>query len=159
MAIAFISIGSNLGNKKDNILKALKYMRHYAKIVKRSSFYNTTALENKNQPEFLNYVIKIDTDLGPASLLEKCKYIEKLLGRKKTVHWGNRIIDLDIVFYDSSIIQTPNLTIPHKELHKRKFVLYPFVEIEPGWVHPVLKKTVLQLKNLLIDSSQKIYKL
>ena len=159
MAIVFLSIGSNLGNKKNNILTSIKYIKQFAKVIKKSFLYETSPVGYLNQPYFFNCVIQIETDLGPMTLLDRLKSIEKLMGRKKTVRWTNRIIDLDILFYDNSIIQTQKLIVPHKELHKRKFVLYPLEEIVPNYIHPILKKTVSRLKYSLKDNLQKIKKL
>lgn len=156
MVTVYLSIGSNLGDREKNIFVATKYITKFSKIVKTSFLYETSPVGYLNQPYFINCALQIDTDLGPISLLTKLKSIEKLLGRKKTFHWDKRIIDLDILFYSNAIIQTPELIVPHKELHKRKFVLYPLEEIAPDYVHPILKKTVSQLKNSLKDNSQKI---
>ncbi|MFQ3676242.1 MAG: 2-amino-4-hydroxy-6-hydroxymethyldihydropteridine diphosphokinase [Endomicrobiia bacterium] len=159
MAIVYVSLGSNLGNRRNNILASIKYIKQFAKIIKKSFLYETSPVGYLDQPYFFNCAIQIETDLGPMTLLDKLKSIEKLMGRKKTVRWTNRIIDLDILFYNNSIIQTQKLFIPHKELHKRKFVLYPLEDIAPDYIHPILKKTIFQLKYTFKDNLQEIRKL
>ncbi|MCK5534508.1 2-amino-4-hydroxy-6-hydroxymethyldihydropteridine diphosphokinase [bacterium] len=106
---------------------------------------------------FLNKVIKIKTKLTPKDLLEICRKIEKELGRKKTIKWGPRTIDLDILFYGNKIIREKDLIIPHSRAHKRRFVLVPLAEISPGFVHPLLRKKVKTLLESLQDSL-KVYK-
>jgi len=118
MANVFLSIGSNLGERKRNIVYAIKFINKYGKVIKKSFIYETSPVGFITQPDFLNCAIQLETDLGPMTLLEKIKSIEKLMGRKKSCKWEDRIIDLDILFYNNSIIQTNKLTIPHKELHK-----------------------------------------
>jgi len=94
------------------------------------------------QPDFLNCVLKIATSLPPFELLNKLQKIEKQMGRKKNIKWGPRIIDLDILFYNKKVMHTKRLTIPHKELLNRKFVLQSLAEIAPAFVHPIIKKNM-----------------
>jgi len=154
----YISLGSNLKDKFTNIKLALYYLKSIGKIVKKSSLYKTSPVENENQPFFLNCVVKIYTNLTAYKLLNELKNIEKKLGRKKTKkRFQPRVIDLDILFYDKKIIRSKNLTIPHEKLHKRKFVLWPLAEVAPNFIHPILKKTIKKIKNELRDPSQKIW--
>ena len=156
----YISLGSNLKDKFTNIKLALYYLKSIGKIVKKSSLYKTSPVENENQPFFLNCVVKIYTNLTAYKLLSELKNIEKKLGRKKTKkRFQPRVIDLDILFYDKKIIRSKNLTIPHEKLHKRKFVLWPLAEVAPNFVHPILKKTIKKIKNELRDPSQKIWRM
>jgi 2-amino-4-hydroxy-6-hydroxymethyldihydropteridine diphosphokinase len=145
--IAYIGIGSNIGNKRDScedaISKILRVDRH--KLLARSSLYKTAPLGYTAQDWFVNGVIKIETDLEPADLLRSLKTIEASLGRVKTFRWGPRTIDLDILFFDESEIQADELQIPHPLLHERQFVLVPLAEIDPCLIHPALKKTVREL--------------
>ena len=145
--IAYIGIGSNLGDKADQCEKAiseiLKVDRH--KLLAKSSFFKTQPMGYISQDWFVNGVIKIETNLEPIDLLRTLKTIESNLGRLKTFRWGPRLIDLDILFFDEREIQTEELQVPHPLIHERQFVLIPLVEIDPGLIHPVLGKTVQEL--------------
>jgi 2-amino-4-hydroxy-6-hydroxymethyldihydropteridine diphosphokinase len=145
--IAYIGIGSNLGDKTDQCEKAiseiLKVDRH--KLLAKSSFFKTQPMGYTSQDCFVNGVIKIETNLEPIDLLRTLKTIESNLGRLKTFRWGPRLIDLDILFFDEREIQTEELQVPHPLIHERQFVLIPLVEIDPGLIHPVLGKTVQEL--------------
>jgi 2-amino-4-hydroxy-6-hydroxymethyldihydropteridine diphosphokinase len=152
--IAYIGIGSNLGNKVDQCERAiseiLKVDQH--KLLAKSPFFKTQPVGYTSQDCFVNGVIKIETDLEPFDLLRTLKTIESMLGRVKTFRWGPRSIDLDIIFFDDREIKTEELQIPHPLLHERRFVLIPLAEIDPGLIHPVLKKTVQELlENLKQD--------
>ena len=151
--IAYIGIGSNIGNKlnscEDAISKILKVDRH--RLLARSSLYKTEPLGYTAQDWFVNGVIKIETDLVPADLLRSLKTIEASLGRVKTYRWGPRTIDLDILLFDEREIQTDELQIPHPLLHERQFVLVPLAEIDPCLIHPALKKTVQELLEALAE--------
>jgi len=154
----FISLGSNLKDKFTNIKLATYHLNTLGKIIKKSSIYKTSPVENKNQPYFLNCVVEINTKLKPKELLKKIKEIEKNMGRKESKkRYQPRIIDLDILFYGKKIIKSKTLTIPHKKLHQRKFVLWPLAEIAPNFIHPVLKKTIKKIKDELRDPSQRIW--
>jgi 2-amino-4-hydroxy-6-hydroxymethyldihydropteridine diphosphokinase len=158
MSNVFISIGSNLGNKYQNIKSAISKLKKLGKILEISSLYITSPLENKNQPYFYNCVVEINTKLKPKELLKKIKEIEKNMGRKESEkRYQPRIIDLDILFYGKKIVKSKTLTIPHKKLHQRKFVLWPLAEIAPNFIHPVLKKTIKKIKDELRDPSQRIW--
>ncbi|MEA1994291.1 MAG: 2-amino-4-hydroxy-6-hydroxymethyldihydropteridine diphosphokinase [Euryarchaeota archaeon] len=149
MAEVFIGIGSNLGNREEHIARALHFLGKRCDIIKKSSLYETAPVGYKDQRSFLNGVVKMETALRPEELLHFLQKIEKKLGRIKTIKNGPRTIDLDILFYNDIIIDTEELTVPHPKLHKRLFVLEPFNEIEPEFVHPVLKKTVGELRAVL----------
>ncbi len=117
-------------------------------ISKSSSLYKTAAWGETNQSDFLNQVILVATNLSPIELLNKCMEIEKHLGRVRTDKnkWRERIIDIDILFYNSETITLPNLEIPHPQIAYRKFILTPLREILPNLVHPILKKTIKNLE-------------
>lgn len=148
MVTSFIGIGSNLGNRKLYIEKAIRFLKTSKDIVveKVSSIYETNPVEgSSNQGKFLNGVIKIKTSLRPVVLLERLQNIEKVLRRKRTVKNGPRTIDLDILTYGKQIIVEPNLLIPHPRLDKRKFVLRGFCQIAPNFVHPLLNKSIKEI--------------
>ncbi|MBI2997215.1 MAG: 2-amino-4-hydroxy-6-hydroxymethyldihydropteridine diphosphokinase [Deltaproteobacteria bacterium] len=144
---AYIGIGSNLGSKKENYQEALARIAKITntKIVKESSLYDSEPL-GESKERYVNGVIEIATDLKPDELLKKCKNIERAMGRKKVrKRWGARIIDLDLLLYNSLKLDKRNLKIPHPEMHKRKFVLIPLSEIAPQIVHPILGLTISEL--------------
>lgn len=128
---AYLSLGSNIGNRKENILKAYEILEdEVIKIVKKSSFYETAPVGYEEQDFFVNSVIEITTDLGPYELLEKCHLIEKALKRKRVIRWGPRTIDVDILLFNDLELNDPDLIIPHKEIKNRAFVLMPLSEID-----------------------------
>lgn len=143
----YIGIGSNLGKKKENFLEALDRISKLPKtrILKESSFYSSEPLGDSKE-WFVNGAIEIDTELGPELLLKKFKEIEQAMGRKKVRNrWGSRIIDLDILLYNNLKYKKKDVTVPHPEMHNRKFVLIPLSEIAPQMIHPVLGMTISQL--------------
>lgn len=141
----FIALGSNIGSLEENLNKALKKIAEFSKVQKVSSFYKTKPQGFLDQADFLNGVCLINTDLSPQDLLKKLKEIEKEMGRKKTFKDGPRIIDLDIIYYDDIVLNTPVLTIPHPRAHLRLFVMKGLAEIAPEYLHPILKKTTRQI--------------
>lgn len=148
MFIAYIGIGSNLGNREENCEKAIYLLEQKGiKVTKRSSFYETEPWGVKEQPKFINMAVEIETYLKPEELLRTIKEIENEIGRRSSTRWGPRIIDLDILFYNDLILRTPELEIPHPLIHERDFVLKPLSEIAPDKIHPVLKKTIKELLN------------
>ena len=158
--IAYIGIGSNLGDKIHHCEKAisaiLKIDRH--KLLAKSSLFKTQPIGYTSQDWFVNGVIKIETDLEAPELLRTLKTNESQLGRIETFRWGPRTIDLDILFFDDIEIHTEDLQIPHPFIQNRQFVLIPLAEIDPTLVHPVLKKTVQELLNNLKED-QRVEKL
>lgn len=146
MPIVYIGIGSNLGDREENCLRAVKLLNEAGIVIrKRSSLYETEPWGVKDQPRFINMAIEVKTEITPLKLLELLKQIESQMGREDSVRWGPRIIDLDMLFYDDLVMDTPDLKIPHPLLHKRDFVLKPLSEIASEKVHPVLGKTVKEL--------------
>ncbi len=146
MPRAYLSIGSNLGDRINYINKAIeKLKQNNIKIIKSSNIIETEPYGYKEQGKFLNMAVEIDSDLEPFELMKLISRIESELGRIRTVRWGPRVIDIDIIFYDSLIINEPDLKIPHPDMQNRLFVLKPLQEIAPDFVHPVLNKTITEL--------------
>jgi len=143
----YLLLGSNLGNRQENLEKALQQIsRQAGPIVTASSVYETAPWGNENQGSFYNQVIEVHTTLAPHALLVNLLVIESLLGRiRGKEKYGPRLIDIDVLFYNDLVINTPELTLPHPYLHTRRFVLVPLNEIKPDLVHPVFQKTLSQL--------------
>ncbi|MDA1060909.1 MAG: 2-amino-4-hydroxy-6-hydroxymethyldihydropteridine diphosphokinase [bacterium] len=145
----YISLGSNLGKRNEHLKSALKEIREFARITKKSKVYETDPIGLTEQGKFLNMVIEIETELKPIELIVRLEETEHKLGRVREMVNGPRTIDLDILIYGSQIVNTPNLKIPHPRMHKREFVLIPFAEISEETIHPKLKKSIKELKNEL----------
>ena len=145
----FIGIGSNVGDATDNCIKAVKEIGLIKgnRIVKVSSLYMTEPISHIKQDWFINCVVKIETDLTPYSLLSDLQKVEKRLGRKRDIRHGPRTIDLDILIFNSLIIDDDKLKIPHPRMHERRFVLEPLSEIDENLIHPVIKKSIKSLLN------------
>ena len=144
---AYIGLGSNMGDKWDNINEALKKMSldDDIKVMEVSTLIETRPYGYEEQDDFLNGAVHITTLYSPSELLKCLSEFENLAGRKREIHWGPRTLDLDILFYDDIILDTRELTIPHFDMINRDFVLKPLNEIAPWLRHPVLNKTVAQL--------------
>ncbi|MCM8784178.1 MAG: 2-amino-4-hydroxy-6-hydroxymethyldihydropteridine diphosphokinase [Candidatus Omnitrophica bacterium] len=155
MKVCYIGVGSNQGNRLRNINKAIVFLKQDKKIrfLRRSRIYETEPL-GPPQRKFLNGIWKIKTEYSPFELLERLKEIESLLGRKSSVRWGPRPIDLDILFYNRLILNNRRLIIPHPEVAKRIFVLKPLSEISPFLRHPVMKRTIKTLLKNYEDSKK-----
>lgn len=144
MAIVYAGLGSNRGNKSDNIKKALDMlnMADNASVLAVSSLYETEPEGYEDQDWFLNTAAQLKTTLSPVDLLKLFKEIEQAIGRHKSVRWGPREIDLDLLLYDELSFENPDLVIPHPRMHQRAFVLAPLAEIAKDVLHPVLDKTI-----------------
>ncbi len=146
MALAFIGIGSNLGDREENCRRAIELIiKEGIRVTRRSSMIETEPWGVKDQPSFINMAIQVETDLAPEELLSTLKGIERQMGRRDGVRWGPRIIDLDILLYNGLTTKSPELEIPHKGTYGRAHVLRPLSEIAPDLVHPVLKKTIREI--------------
>jgi 2-amino-4-hydroxy-6-hydroxymethyldihydropteridine diphosphokinase len=143
--IAYLGLGSNLGDKESNCRKAIALLAKNGRVVRLSSLYCTEPMGYREQDDFINAVVELETGLSPDALLQQCRSIEEELGRVRTVRWGPRTIDVDILLYGTEMIETPELTIPHPLLHIRRFVLVPLCEIAPQAFHPKLQKTAADL--------------
>ena len=131
---AVIALGSNLGNPKENLDLALALLREATEVKKVSSYYITRPVGYEEQPDFVNAVCIIETELPAMELLNMLHGIEKAMGRERTIKWGPRTLDLDIVQYGSMLSSADELTLPHPRAHERKFVLEPWHEIEPDGI-------------------------
>ena len=144
-----LGLGGNVGNVVETLKASLVLIdTQIGKIDLKSNLYKTQAWGEEDQPDFLNMVISCNTSLMPEQVLENCLIIEKQLGRNRigVKKWRERLIDVDVLFYDDVIINTIDLILPHPYLHQRNFVLYPLTEILPNLIHPKFNKTMLQLK-------------
>lgn len=152
MINVFLLLGSNLGNRNMFLHKAIEHIEQdIAPVVKKSAIYETQSWGKTDLPDYLNQVVMLQTTLSAHNVLEKVLEIEIEMGRKRDEKWGSRIIDIDILFYGSDIINEPNLIVPHPQLHNRRFTLEPLAMLDPNFIHPVLNKSILELKNSLKD--------
>lgn len=149
--ITYISLGSNMGDRARNINEAVAMLDYSenVSVSNLSSLYETEPVGYTDQGPFLNAAAEVKTTLTPRELLAKCMRIEENLGRVRTVKWGPRTIDLDILLYADWVIDEPDLKVPHPLMHEREFVLMPLAEIAPGVVHPILDKTIKELLDSL----------
>ncbi len=145
LVTVYLGLGSNLGNRQDNLDRALDFLSQRLQVEKISSVYETEPVGNINQPRFLNLVCQAYTRLASTALLTLTKGIESKLGRTFNKPNTSRPIDIDILFYGEQVIETPELVIPHPRLTERAFVLIPLAEIAPDLVHPVDGKAVKEL--------------
>lgn len=163
--IAYIGVGSNLGDPLKNITAALDLLEKHPKIqvICLSHFYETEPLTLKGEKQnwYLNCALKLKTSLDVIKLFQALQEIENQLGRKRPHRWAPRTIDLDLLFFDDEILRTKNLTVPHPELHQRRFVLKPLLELAPQLKHPILGISVKTMLKKLDDNKQVIalYKL
>lgn len=141
----YISLGSNLGDRAANIQSAMDHLKELGTVVARSSLYETEPVEVERQPWFLNSVVGMETELMPKQFLTRVLAIEQKMGRRRTQIKGPRTIDIDLLLFGNSVVDTAALTIPHPEMHQRRFVLEPLAEIAPDVRHPVFKKTVREM--------------
>ena len=145
MVEAYVALGSNVGNREENIKKAIGFFEGKICVLKASSIYETKPMYVEDQGWFLNCALKVETELPARQLLQFLKGIEKKLGREMVMRNGPRIIDLDILFYGDEVFKDEDLEIPHPRIQERAFVLVPLAEIAPKLMHPVYKKTLAEL--------------
>ena len=147
--LVYLGLGSNLGDRMTNIVSALIFLKNQLQLLNVSSLYESDPWGHQKQPNFFNCVCVIDCVMNPYDLLKEIKQIEHNIGRKKNVYkWGPRVIDIDILLYDKQILKSPSLTIPHKHMLKRSFVINPLVELVSDLVHPVTK---IEIKDLVFS--------
>jgi 2-amino-4-hydroxy-6-hydroxymethyldihydropteridine diphosphokinase len=143
--IVFIGLGSNLGNRLENLKEAINALSPQMTVKAKSHIYETPPWGHEDQPRFLNQAVKAQTYLAPEPLLKHIKRLETALGRKVSFPNGPRMIDIDILLYDDLVLNTPSLFIPHPRMHERAFVLLPMMDIAPDLIHPVTQKSVREL--------------
>ena len=152
MAIAYIALGSNLGDKEKNLRRALLLLTQQGvEVVRVSSFISTEPYGVTDQPQFLNAVACVRTSLAPLALLDVLLATELAMGRVRLRHWGERNIDLDLLLYEDVVLDTKRLRLPHPDMQNRDFVLLPLAEIAPELKHPTLQKTIWELKENLMS--------
>jgi 2-amino-4-hydroxy-6-hydroxymethyldihydropteridine diphosphokinase len=156
MGVAYVGIGSNIGDVFGNCLKGIEEVlsderAHFAAL---SSFYRTSPVSPVPQDDFLNCVLKLAWDASPPELLALLLSVERRQGRTREVALGPRTLDLDVLLFDALILDTPDLTIPHPRLHERKFALIPCLEIDPGLVHPRLKHPLAEFVRQIGDEQR-----
>jgi 2-amino-4-hydroxy-6-hydroxymethyldihydropteridine diphosphokinase len=145
-AHVYLLLGANLGDKQQMFARVCGYVtQQIGPIIVQSGLYETAAWGGLDQPTYLNQVIVVETYLAPVAVLTQTQGIEQELGRIRVEKWGSRVIDIDLLFYNDLIIQTPTLTLPHPLLHQRRFTLVPLAEIAPNLIHPVLKQPIYTL--------------
>jgi 2-amino-4-hydroxy-6-hydroxymethyldihydropteridine diphosphokinase len=145
--IAYVGLGANLGDPPQQLRGALEHLgaAEEVEVTRVSRFYRNPPLGPENQPWYVNAAARLRTRLGPEELLRLLQQIEAIMGRVRGEHWGPRVIDLDLLLYNGEVIFTPDLVVPHPEMHRRAFVMAPLAEIAPQAWHPVLQKNVNDL--------------
>jgi 2-amino-4-hydroxy-6-hydroxymethyldihydropteridine diphosphokinase len=148
----FLQLGSNIGNSIDQLQIAIDDIeKNIGNVVQKSSLYTTAAWGNKDQPDFVNQVLLVETILPANKLLKVALDIEKKMGRIRSFKNAARIIDIDILFFNKEIIQDVGLTIPHPEIANRRFVLIPLAEIAPNFIHPTSNLTIKKMLKICTD--------
>jgi 2-amino-4-hydroxy-6-hydroxymethyldihydropteridine diphosphokinase len=155
MTVAYLSLGSNVGDRVQNIAHAIDALPlDGVRVARRSALYETEPVEFRDQDWFLNCVVEVETGMMPEELMRTLLKIERSMGRERLVPKGPRVIDIDILLYGSLVVDGPQLQLPHPRMTDRRFVLVPFAELAPEAVHPVLRKTIRQLLDQTEDRSE-----
>ena len=141
----FIALGTNLGDRRENLETAMEFMEDFVTITGRSKIYETTPMYITDQPNFLNMAVRGTTALGPEELLDRLKTTERRMGRSRNVRNGPRLIDMDILYYGTIVQEMDHLTLPHPRIAERDFVLHPLWDLAPDWRDPRTGKTVTEM--------------
>ena len=147
--LVYLSLGSNLGDREGRLREAITRLESVGQVVAFSSFYETEPVEFTSQPWFLNCAVALETSMMPRQLMAALLRIERAMRRRRIQKKGPRSIDIDILLFGDAIVDVPDLTIPHPAMHRRRFVLEPLAEIAPEVLHPLLKKTIRELREAL----------
>jgi 2-amino-4-hydroxy-6-hydroxymethyldihydropteridine diphosphokinase len=158
MALTYLSLGSNLGDREAQLRQALGRLGTVGKVIAVSSLYETEPVELTEQPRFINCAVAVSTSLTPQRLMASLLDIEREMGRRRTQKKGPRSIDIDLLLFDDAVMDSEQLTIPHPAMQRRRFVLEPLAEIAPDAVHPILRKTIRELLGAL-PPGQKVTRL
>ncbi|HEV2710393.1 MAG TPA: 2-amino-4-hydroxy-6-hydroxymethyldihydropteridine diphosphokinase [Edaphobacter sp.] len=154
--LAAIALGSNLesefGDREANLREAVERLAALGVVRAVSTFHDTAPVGYLSQPKFLNAALLLETELGPLELMRGLLEVERRMGRERVIAKGPRVIDLDLLLYGAVVMNTAELTLPHPEMHERRFVLEPLAEVAPGMVHPVLGLTVEQMRNAMTSA-------
>lgn len=149
---AYLLLGTNLGNRTQNLFTAITYIeKEVGEVLLKSSIYETAAWGKTDQPGFLNQALAVKSMLPPLNLLHTLLAIEQKMGRIRLEKWGQRLIDIDLIFYGDEVSAHQDLILPHPEMHKRRFVLEPLNEIAENFVHPIFKQKVSSILSNLTD--------
>jgi 2-amino-4-hydroxy-6-hydroxymethyldihydropteridine diphosphokinase len=159
MTAIYLALGSNVGDSRGNIAQAIKLLGSSVKHIKQAPIYVSKAVGYTDQPDFLNTALRGQTDLGPSDLLKFTAEVEQRVGRTASFQWGPREIDIDIIFYGDTVLETKDLAIPHREFRKRDFVLQPLNDLDPALVDPVSGQTIKQLLDRFSDTLSILRKL
>ncbi len=154
MALVYVALGSNLGDREALVLQAVHEMRAFSRVKKISTLSETEALlfdhqKGQSIPKYINAVVEIETDFSPQEILDELMRIEQDMGRSRSEKGAPREIDLDLIVYENETIHTDQLCVPHPRMHERRFVMAPLAELNPQWVHPLLKKTAKEILDSL----------
>src|ERR1700676_1502706 len=147
--LVYLSLGSNVGDRGEHLRNAIRRLETTGRVIEVSPVYETEPVEFTEQPWFLNCAVALETGKGPRELMAALLGIEEAMGRRRIQTKGPRSIDIDILLFENEIIDSKELTIPHPAMHERRFVLEPLAEIAPQVLHPVLKKTIRELRDAL----------
>jgi len=157
---AYISLGSNIGDRESFLKEAIQLLQEKAEIrvTNLSSIYETDPVGLKDQPNFLNMVVEVETSLNPEQLLAECLFVENQLGRVRLIRWGPRSVDLDLILFNQEIIHLDHLIVPHPRAHERAFVLMPLAEINPDIKFPTIGKSVSELLENMQNEGVRLWK-
>jgi 2-amino-4-hydroxy-6-hydroxymethyldihydropteridine diphosphokinase len=157
--LVYLSLGSNVGDRAANLHTMIERLRRLGDVVAVSSFYETEPVDVPAQPWFLNCAVALETERMPKQLMGRLLALEQEMGRRRSLAKGPRVIDIDILLFGKSIVDTAGLVVPHPALHERRFVLEPLAEIAPEVRHPVFKRTIRELRDALPTTGQAVKKI